>query len=68
LVDADCRTVRPVDEWLEEDQHLWSPNAVRGYARSLAQWSTFLGTAGAASGWREVEVPAVMAFLSWLRN
>jgi len=41
---------------------------VRGYATSLAQWWTFLEQRGEAGGWREVGVPAVMGFLSWLRN
>jgi hypothetical protein len=27
-----------VEEWLEAHRYLWSPNTVRGYATSLAQW------------------------------
>lgn len=68
VVDADYRTVGPVEEWLEAHRHLWSPNTVRGYATSLAQWWTFLEQRGETGGWREVGVPAVTAFLSWLRN
>lgn len=68
VVDADYRTVTPVEEWLEAHRHLWSPNTVRGYATSLAQWWTFLEQRGETGGWREVGVPAVSGFLSWLRN
>jgi hypothetical protein len=41
VVDASYQTVGPVEEWLEAHRHLWSPNTVRGYATSLAQWWTF---------------------------
>ena len=58
----------PVEEWLEAHRHLWSPNTVRGYATALAQWWTFLEQRGEAERWREVGVPAVAGFLSWLRN
>jgi integrase len=68
VVDAGYRTVGPIEEWLEAHRHLWSPNTVRGYATSLAQWWTFLEQRGETGGWREVGVPAVTAFLSWLRN
>jgi integrase len=68
VVGADYRTVAPVEEWLEAHRHLWSPNTVRGYATSLAQWWTFLEQRGETGGWGEVGVPAVTAFLSWLRN
>jgi integrase len=68
VVDADYRTVSPIEDWLEAHRHLWSPNTVRGYATSLAQWWTFLEQRGETGGWREVGVPAVTAFLSWLRN
>lgn len=68
VVDSDYRTVAPVEEWLEAHRHLWSPNTVRGYATSLAHWWTFLEQRGEASGWGEVGVSAVTAFLSWLRN
>jgi hypothetical protein len=48
---------RAVEEWLEAHRHLWSPNTVRGYAASLAQWWSFLEQRGGAvgRGW----VPAV---------
>jgi integrase len=42
VIDADYRTVGPVEEWLEAHRPLWSPNTVRGYSTSLAQWWTFL--------------------------
>jgi integrase len=68
VVDAEYRTVIPVEEWLEAHRHLWSPNTVRGYAVSLAQWWTFLEQRGETTGWQDAGVPAVTGFLSWLRN
>ena len=68
VVDESYQTVSPVEEWLEAHRHLWSPNTVRGYATSLAQWWTFLEQRGEAARWQEAGVPAVTAFLSWLRN
>lgn len=68
VIDEDYRTVAPVEEWLEAHRHLWSPNTVRGYATSLAQWWTFLEQRAEAGRWRGVGVPAVSGFLSWLRN
>jgi integrase len=68
VIDASYQTVRPVEEWLEAHRHLWSPNTVRGYATSLAQWWTFLEQRGEADRWQEIGVPAVTAFLSWLRD
>ena len=68
VIDEGYRTVAPVEEWLEAHRHLWSPNTVRGYATALAQWWTFLEQRGEAERWREVGVPAVSGFLSWLRN
>jgi integrase len=68
VIDEEYRTVAPVEEWLEAHRHLWSPNTVRGYATSLAQWWTFLEQRAEAERWREVGVPAVSGFLSWLRN
>lgn len=68
VVDSCYRTVDPVEEWLEAHRHLWSPNTVRAYATSLAQWWTFLEQRDQSDQWREVGVPAVAGFLSWLRN
>jgi integrase len=68
VIDEDYRTVAPVEEWLEAHRHLWSPNTVRGYATSLAQWWTFLEQRAEAERWRGAGVPAVSGFLSWLRN
>ena len=68
VVDESYQTVGPVEEWLEAHRHLWSPNTVRGYATSLAQWWTFLEQRGEAARWQEIGVPAVTGFLSWLRN
>lgn len=68
VVDESYRTVEPIETWLEAHRHLWSPNTVRGYATSLSQWWTFLEQRGEADQWMEVGVPAVTAFLSWLRN
>ena len=68
VIDERYRTVAPVEEWLEAHRHLWSPNTVRGYATSLAQWWTFLEQRGETDAWREVGVPAVSGFLSWLRK
>jgi len=68
VVDASYATVGPVEEWLEAHRHLWSPNTVRGYATSLAQWWSFLEQRGEAGQWTEAGVPAVSGFLSWLRN
>lgn len=68
VVDDGYQTVLPVEDWLEAHRHLWSPNTVRGYATSLAQWWTFLEQRGEAQRWTEVGVPAVSGFVSWLRN
>lgn len=68
VVDASYRTVGPVEDWLEAHRHLWSPNTVRGYATSLAQWWSFLEQRGEVDNWRSVGAPAVTGFLSWLRN
>lgn len=68
VIDEEYRTVAPVEEWLEAHRYLWSPNTVRGYATSLAQWWTFLEQRGEAARWHEVGVPTVSGFLSWLRN
>ena len=68
VVDASYATVGPVEEWLEAHRHLWSPNTVRGYATSLAQWWSFLEQRGEAGRWTEAGVPVVSGFLSWLRN
>ena len=68
VLGEDYATVNPVEEWIEAHRHLWSPNTVRGYATSLAQWWSFLEQRGQTEGWREVGVPAFTAFLSWLRN
>ncbi|WP_329538438.1 tyrosine-type recombinase/integrase (plasmid) [Streptomyces sp. NBC_01450] len=62
------RTVAPVEDWLEAHRQLWSPNTVRGYATSLAQWWTFLEQRDEAERWGDLGVPAVAGFLSWLRN
>ena len=68
VLDGGYRTVLPVEDWLEAHRHLWSPNTVRGYATALAQWWTFLEQRDEANRWRDVGVPAVSGFLSWLRN
>lgn len=68
VLDSGYGTVLPVEEWLETHRYLWSPNTVRAYAAALAQWWTFLEQRGEADRWRDVGVPAVAAFLSWLRN
>ena len=68
VIDSGYRTVSAVEEWLEAHRYLWSPNTVRGYATSLAQWWTFLELRDETERWTEVGVPAVAGFLSWLRN
>ena len=68
VLGEDYATVAPIEEWIEAHRHLWSPNTVRGYATSLAQWWSFLEQRGQADGWRDVGVPAFTAFLSWQRN
>lgn len=68
VLGEDYATVGPIEEWIESHRHLWSPNTVRGYATSLAQWWTFLEQRREVGGWRDVGVPAFTAFLSWLRN
>jgi len=68
VVDASYATVGPVEEWLEAHRYLWSPNTVRGYATSLAQWWSFLEQRDEAGQWAEAGVPSVAGFLSWLRN
>src|SRR6266487_273642 len=68
VVDASYATVGPVEEWLEAHRYLWSPNTVRGYATSLAQWWSFLEQRGETGQWAGAGVPAVAWFLSWLRN
>jgi hypothetical protein len=68
VIDSSYRTVGPVEEWLEAHRVFWSPNTVRGYATSLAQWWTFLEQRTETAGWQAVGVPAVSGFLSWQRN
>ncbi len=68
VIDEGHQTVAPVEDWLEAHRYLWSPNTVRGYATALTQWWTFLEQRGETQQWTEVGVPAVAAFLSWLRN
>jgi integrase len=68
VLDKSYATVLPVEDWLDAHRHLWSPNTVRAYATALAQWWSFLEQRGEADRWRDVGVPAVSAFLSWLRN
>jgi len=68
VVDEAYRTVGPVEDWLEAHRLLWSPNTVRSYATSMAQWWSFLEQRGEAERWQEVGVPTVSGFLSWLRN
>jgi integrase len=68
VLDSGYGTVLPVEEWLESHRLLWSPNTARAYATALAQWWTFLEQRGEADQWRDVGVPAVAGFLSWLRN
>src|SRR5258707_6553001 len=65
---ASYAAVGRVEEWVEAHRYLWSPNTVRGYATSLAQWWSFLEQRGEASRWTEAGVPAVSGFLPWLRN
>lgn len=68
VVDDAYRTVVPVEEWLEAHRAEWSPNTVRSYATALAQWWSFLEQRGKAAAWQDLGVPAVSAYLSWLRN
>ncbi|MFD7846799.1 tyrosine-type recombinase/integrase [Nocardia sp. NPDC059764] len=68
VIGEDYRTVAPVEEWLESHRQEWSPNTIRSYATGLAQWWTFLEERNEAGAWNAVGVPAVTAFLSWLRN
>jgi integrase len=68
VVDDAYRTVAPVEEWLEAHRAEWSPNTVRSYATALAQWWSFLEQRGETGTWRDLGVPAVSAYLSWLRN
>ncbi|MCI0690234.1 MAG: tyrosine-type recombinase/integrase [Sporichthyaceae bacterium] len=68
VLDGAYATVLPVEDWLDAHRPLWSPNTVRAYTTALAQWWSFLEQRGEADRWREVGVPAVAAFLSWLRN
>ncbi|WP_326822256.1 hypothetical protein [Streptosporangium sp. NBC_01756] len=57
-----------MEEWLEAHRLVWSPNTVRGYATSLAQWWTFLEQREDAVRWSELGVPAVSAFIAWLHD
>ena len=68
VVDQDYRTVGPVEDWLEAHRLLWSPNTVRSYSTSMAQWWSFLEQRAEAGRWQDVGVPTVSSFLSWLRN
>jgi integrase len=68
VIDEKYRTVGPVEDWLEAHRQLWSPNTVRGYATSLAQWWTFLEQRDETGRWGDLGVPAIAGFLSWLRN
>ena len=61
--DADQRTVAPFEQWLEAHRHLWSPNTVRGYTTSLAQWWTFLGQHGDEDRWQDTGVVTVFWIL-----
>src|ERR1035437_2594917 len=56
VIDERFQTVAPVKQWLEAHRYLWSPNTVRGYATSLAQWWTFLKQRGEAGQWSELGV------------
>lgn len=67
-MDEAFSTAAPVEDWLEAHRLLWSPNTVRSYATSLAQWWSFLEQRGESERWHEVGVPTVSGFLSWLRN
>ncbi len=53
VVDGSYATVGPVEEWLEAHRYLWSPNTVRGYATSLAQWWSFLEERDETGQWAE---------------
>lgn len=69
VIDDGYQTVGPVEQWLKAHRRRWSPNTLRGHhATSPAQWWTFLEQRGEADRWRDVGVPTVSAFLSWLRN
>ncbi|MFG2987457.1 hypothetical protein ACGFYQ_40655 [Streptomyces sp. NPDC048258] len=68
MIDEKYRTVAPIEDWLEAHRQLWSPNTVRGYATSLAQWWTFLEQRDETGRWGDLGVPTVAGFLSWLRN
>ncbi len=68
VLDGSYATVLPVEDWLDAHRHLWSPNTVRADAAAVAQWWTFLEQRGEVGRWREIGVPTVSAFLSWLRN
>ncbi len=68
VLDGSYATVLPVEDWLAANRHLWSPNTVRAYATALAQWWTFLEQRGEVDRWHDVGVPAISAFLSWLRS
>jgi integrase len=68
VVDAQYKTVEPVEEWLEAHRQLWSPHTIRSYGAALAQWWTFLEQRDEAGRWNRVGVPAIAAFLAWQRN
>lgn len=68
VVSEGCKTLAPVEEWLEAHRQKWSPNTVRSYATSLAQWWTFLEQRGETAKWNGVGVRAIAGYLSWLRN
>src|SRR5262249_25177427 len=68
VVDEVYRTVAPVEEWLQAHRVGWSRNTVRSYATALAQWWSFLEQRGEVGKWHDLGVPAVAAYLSWLRN
>ncbi|MGW4796847.1 tyrosine-type recombinase/integrase [Nonomuraea sp. NPDC004297] len=68
VVDAAFSTVAPVEEWLEAHRLSWSPNTVRSFATALAQWWTFLEGREEGASWDRLGIPAMTAFVRWLRD
>lgn len=66
VVGDDYSVVGPVEDWLDANRELWSPNTVRAYATVLAQWWSFLGQRG--ERWDAAGVGSFGAFLAWQRT
>src|SRR6266851_4055604 len=67
VLGSDHRHVGPAEEFLEYHRVTGSsPHTVRAYAKALQLWWLFLELDG--RDWTRADVPALAAFVSWLRE